>query len=111
MGQREIEGYLNHLASRRNVSASTQSGALNTIVFLYRTVLQKEIPELDNLKRIKHYKSIPVVMSTQEAAGTDIRTIQTLLGHKNVETTMIYTHITPDHKHECSPIDPLKGLR
>jgi hypothetical protein len=32
MGKQEIEGYLNHLASRRNVSASTQSGALNAIV-------------------------------------------------------------------------------
>jgi site-specific recombinase XerD len=26
-------------------------------------------------------------------SGTDIRTVQTLMGHKDVSTTMIYTHV------------------
>ena len=70
MGQKEIEAYLNHLAARRRVSASTQSGALNAIAFLYRVVLSTEMPDLDNLRRIKRYKTIPVAMSRQEVAAT-----------------------------------------
>jgi len=66
MGQKEIENYLNYLADNRNVSASTQTCALNAIAFLYRDVLKLEMPDLKNLRRIKRYKHIPVVMSTKE---------------------------------------------
>lgn len=36
LGAKELEAYLNHLAAERRVSASTQSQALNALVFIYR---------------------------------------------------------------------------
>jgi len=38
--------------------------------------------------------------------GYDIRTVQKLLGHKHVQTTMIYTHVAgKDLRKVKSPLD------
>ena len=42
--------------------------------------------------------------------GVDIRQIQDYLGHSNVETTMIYTHVVRDMRSPAkSPLDMLQG--
>jgi site-specific recombinase XerD len=42
--------------------------------------------------------------------GTDIMTIQKLLGHETIDTTMIYLHVAkPSERPPLSPLDRLYG--
>jgi integron integrase len=65
MGKPEIESFLTHLAIRQRVSASTQNQALSAIVFLYKHVLDRELPLLDAV-RAKRPQRLPVVLSLDE---------------------------------------------
>lgn len=55
----EVMQFLNHLAVQRHVAASTQTQALNAIVFLYRDVLVTPLGEMGNLNRVQQRKRIP----------------------------------------------------
>ena len=47
LGEAEVTGFLNHLATERNVAAATQNQALAGLLFLYKQVLDRDLPWLD----------------------------------------------------------------
>ena len=68
MGAREVTAFLSHLATERDVAASTQQQALSALLFLYRHVLQIDLPWLDDLVRPKRQARLPAVLNQQEVA-------------------------------------------
>lgn len=66
MGPRQVESFLSHLANDRKVSPSTHRQALSALLFLYRQVLDTDLPWLTEIGRPAQRKFIPVVLSRGE---------------------------------------------
>ena len=66
LGPGEITAFLTDLAERGRVSESTQTQALSGILFLYRSVLRRDIGWLDGLVRAKAPERLPVVLTRDE---------------------------------------------
>jgi site-specific recombinase XerD len=66
MGADDIRAFLTHLAVHGKAAASTQNGALNALVFLYRQVLKQPFPDLEGIERAKRPKRIPTVFTADE---------------------------------------------
>jgi integron integrase len=67
-GELEIKEFLSHLATDREVSASTQNQALNGVVFLYREVLAIDLGSFANFVRAKRPRRLPAVLTREECA-------------------------------------------
>ena len=68
MGQKEIEDFLSYLSISQEVAPSTQSQALNALVFLFRDVLEMELGKFKNIRWAKRKAYIPVVLTREEVA-------------------------------------------
>jgi integrase len=66
MGAEEIRQFLSHLAVEGKVAASTQNVALCALLFLYRDVLQVDLPYVEGITRAKRPVRVPVVFTRAE---------------------------------------------
>ncbi len=66
MGAAEVEAFLSHLAVERHVSASTQNQAKAALLYLYKQVLEIDLPWLNEVVQAKTPKRLPVVLTPTE---------------------------------------------
>ena len=68
MGRTEVEAFLLMLANQRKVSVSTHRQALSALLFLYKEVLQHELPWMMEIGRPVPTRGIPAVLSEAEVS-------------------------------------------
>ncbi|OHU87012.1 MULTISPECIES: integron integrase [Pseudoalteromonas] len=72
----------------------------------FRKALRVALLKTDICKRVKAHTFRHSFATELLQSGSDIRTVQTLLGHEDVKTTQIYTHVIGDtFAYTNSPID------
>ena len=86
MGEPEINAFVTHLAVEGPVSASTQTQALSALLFLYRHVLQKELPKLNTVIRAKTPSRLPTVLTRAEVRSI----LSKMYGTPRLVATLLY---------------------
>ena len=67
-----------------------------------QAVEQSQITKHATVHTLRHCFATHLLQS-----GCDIRTIQSFMGHRSLETTMIYTHVLSPQENTVSPLDKL----
>jgi site-specific recombinase XerD len=69
MGEPEVNAFLTYLATKKQMSASTQNQALSALLFLYRHVLNRPLGKLGEVIRARKPQRLPVVLTRQEVCA------------------------------------------
>jgi integron integrase len=85
-GASEVAAFLEQLAVKGNVAASTQNQALNALVFFYKEVLKQPLAALDEFARAKRPKRLPVVLTRAEVA----RVLEVMKGTSRLMAALLY---------------------
>ena len=86
LGPAEVTAFLSSLAVRDHVASSTQNQALAALLFLYRAVLDRDVPWLDEVVRAKRPACLPTVLSREDVA----RVLSALDGERRLMATLLY---------------------
>ena len=86
MGAAEVTRFLSSLAVDGRVAASTQNQALGALLFLYRDVLDLDLPWLDGVVRAKRPERLPVVLTREEVAAV----LRPLTGVPRLMASLLY---------------------
>ena len=86
MSAPEISRFLTSLAVDHKVAASTQNQALSALLFLYRAVLDIDVPWMDDLVRARRPERLPVVLTRDEVRAV----LQRLTGPTRLMAYLLY---------------------
>jgi integron integrase len=86
LGPDHVASFLSHLAVDCNVAASTQGQAASAILFLYRDVLGRDFPWIDNIERAKKPARLPVVLTKLEVQSI----LRHITGSKFIQASLLY---------------------
>ena len=86
LGVDEIRQFLSSLVNVRNIAPATQNQALHALLFLYREVLQIELPRITDIQPAKKGTRVPTVFTVDEVQ----QILRQMQGAKWLMTSLLY---------------------